>query len=211
MNLGNRILTGLARPGRAIAASCMLMLFAGGCAPGMQNILVNLRPYEPQRGNPAGALAKIRIGPVTDGRGDAVGSMIGERTTLGNVSMGAIELDPLPTDVMARLLKAEFAQMGYSVVSSAERFTIGARVRKFAVVTPATMLYWDMNGTIGLEVTATARDGRQHLARYDATCTDRTYVWPSEALIGNVVSACVREIGAQLRGDAALAGFMAER
>jgi uncharacterized lipoprotein YajG len=208
MNPGNEFLAGLVRARWTVAACCSLLLFAGGCA---SNVLVNLRPYEPQAGNPTGSLAKIRIEPVKDARGDAVGSMIGERTTIGNVSMGGIEMNPLPTDVMGRVLKTEFAQMGYAVVSAAEQFAIGARLRKFQVLTPATALYWDINGAIELEVAVTAQDGRKHDAGYAATCTERTYVWPSEDIIGSVVSACVGNIGTKVRGDAALARFIGER
>lgn len=208
MNSRCDFLANLVRAQRAVAACCTLLLFASGCA---SNVLVNLRPYEAQAGNPTGSLAQIRIEAVKDARADAVGSMIGERTTIGNVSMGGIDMNPPPTDVMARVLKTEFTQMGYAVVSAAEQFTIGARLRRFQVLTPATALYWDITGAIELEMAVTARDGTKHEARYATTCTERTYVWPSEDIIGSVVSACLGKVGAGIRGDAALAGFLGGR
>jgi len=196
-----------------LVVSCALALLLAGCA-GPQNVLVELQRYEPQgtaRMSPGGAPVAVRIEPVRDARGDAVGSLIGERTTIGSISMGSIELNPLPTDVMSQMLKTEFAQLGYSVVNAGEQFTVGARLRKFQVLTPATVMYWDINGIIELELAVAAQDGRKHDARYDATCTDRTYVYPSEQLIRGVVSACVADIGTQLRGDGALARFIGER
>jgi hypothetical protein len=208
MSTGKESLAGPLRARGTLVAASMLLSLLAGCAPGMQNILVDLRPYEPQGGNPSASLAKVRIEPVKDARGDAVGGMIGERTTIGSVSMGGIELNPPPTDVIARVLKTEFTQMGFRLVSAEEQFAVGARLRKFQVLTPATVMYWDINGTIELELAVTSRDGRKHESRYAVTCTDRTYVWPGEALIGGVVAACVGEIGARLRGDVTLAKFI---
>lgn len=214
MNLVNVSLVSLLRVRSASVVFCALLLSIGGCATGPQNVLVNLRPYEPQRGErgiPAASPSKVRIEPVRDMRGDAVGNLIGERTTIGNISMGNIELNPLPTDVIAQLLKAEFTQMGYGVVNSAQQFTVSARLRKFQVVTPATAVYWDINGTIELDLAATAQGGKAHDAHYVVTCTDRTYAYPSEEIIRNVVSACVGNLGSKVRGDAMLAKFVGER
>lgn len=197
------------RTGRALALVSMLALFAGGCA-GLQNIMVNMGPYEPQRaeGAPAAARGAVRIEPVKDARASLVGSLIGQRTAFAGAPMGDVEMSPLPTDVMGQLLRTEFAQMGYGVGSGAQ-FTVGAQLRQFQVVTPATALYWDINGSVELAVTVTAQDGKKHDASYSAACTDRTYGFPSEDLIGKVLTGCLRDIGAKLRGDAALAGFLA--
>lgn len=196
----------------ALAACSVLVLALGGCAAGMmENVRVNLHPYQPEGAARAGSVASraaVAIEPVKDARREAVGSMIGERTTIGAVSMGSIEMEPVPTAVMAQVLKAELKGMGFTIVDSGGELTIAAQLTKFQVTTPATPIYWDMNGVVELDVTATGRGGRKHVAQYAAKCTDRTYVFPSQELITNVVSACVREIGAKVRGDAALAGFL---
>ena len=197
------------RPWTRLAASLALLALAAGCAPGMQNVRVELPAYPPQ-GAPRAAEERppVRIEPVKDARSDSVGSHIGERTTIGNISMGSIELEPLPTDVIAALLRAEFSGMGHGIVKADERFTVAARLRKFQVLTPATALYWDLNGTIELELSVRSREGRTHEPRYAATCTDRTYLFPSEDLIRKVVAACVGRVGESLRADAALAKFL---
>ena len=213
MNPSTKSSIGSARPGWTVAFAWVLLLFAGGCA-GPQNVLVNLGPYEPQHAegaNPAAPRGTVRIEPVRDARARAVGSLIGQRTTIGNISMGDVEMSPPPTDVMAQLLRTEFTQMGYRVVNSAQQFTVGAQLGEFQVMTPATAMYWDINGSIMLGVTVTAPDGKKRDASYVAACTDRTYVYPSEEIIGKVVAGCVRDIGAKLRGDAALARFIGAR
>jgi len=181
----------------------------GGCAGGPQNVLVSLPAYE-SPGVPAGPGASVRIEPVRDARSDAVGSLIGERVTLG-VPMGMIEMKPIPTELMTQMLATELTKMGGKVVSAGEEVRVAARLTKFQVVTPATALYWDINGSIDLDLSASAQGGRKHDAGYAATCTDRTYVFPSEEIIRNVVSACVREIGARVRTDTALANFLRVR
>jgi uncharacterized lipoprotein YajG len=198
------------RAGRAFALASLLALFAGGCA-GPQNVMVNLGPYQAQRaeGTPAVARGTVRIEAVKDARTNAVGSLVGQRTAFANAPMGDIEMNPIPTDVIRQLLRTEFAQMGYSVANGAQQFTVASQLRQFQVLTPATALYWDINGSVELAVTVTRQDGRKHEASYTAACTDRTYVYPSEDLIGKVVTGCVKDLGAKLRGDAALARFLA--
>lgn len=214
MNAEPKSSVGLERRARSLAIGCVLFLSLGGCAGAMENVLVNLQPYEsPGRGNGASApqRAAVLIEPVADARRDIVGNAIGERTTIGNISMGGIEMEPIPTVVLTQVLRAELMGLGFSVVAAGEQFKIGARATKFRVSTPATALYWDMDGVIELDVTVSGKGGKTHDARYEAKCTDRTYVFPSEELITKVVSACVKDIGAKIRGDAALIGFLSAR
>jgi len=202
---------GLGQRGRTIAMCCAAVLALGGCAGALENVVVSLPAYDAGGGAAAAPRATVRVDPVRDARTNAVGSLIGERTTIGNVSMGAIEMKPLPTAAMSQMLRAELARMGFRVADSGERFRISAQLQTFQVTTPATALYWDMDGVIELAVTATGPDGRKHDARYAAKCTDRTYVFPSEELIRNVVATCVKDIGAKVRGDGALNGFLDAR
>jgi hypothetical protein len=79
-------------------------------------------------------------------------------------------------------------------------------ITKFRVEIPATAFYWDIQGSIDFEMQAA--DGRQHAARYQAVCTDRTFVFPIDALIAGVVQACLQTIGAKLRADAVLVSLV---
>jgi len=197
-----------------LMVGCMLIMLLGGCASGPNNVLVTVPPYASQPVAREGSMATrstVRIDRIRDARRDAVGGLIGERTTIGNVSMGNIEMSPLPTTMMATVLRAELTAMGFGVADSGEQFQIGAQLTRFQVATPATALYWDINGAIEFDMTATGQGGKVHQTRYVATCTDRTYAWPSEELIGGVISACLKDIGSKIRGDTGLSGFLSAR
>ena len=172
---------------------------------------VQIRPYVAQSAERAGATAAhgaVRIGPLRDVRRDSVGALIGERTTLGSISLGMIEMQPPPAEALGQVVRAELVAFGFSTTTGESAVSVSGQMTKFAVTTPATAFYWDINGVVELELIARGRDGRQHTGRYAANCTDRTFVFPSSDLIGGVVTACLKEIGAKLRKDTALAGVL---
>jgi uncharacterized lipoprotein YajG len=173
---------------------------------------VQLKPYvalPAERAGIAAARGDVRIGMLVDARRDATGKLIGERTTLGSISLGMIEMQPPPAEALGQLVRAELSSMGFGTTTGEPAASLNGRVTRFVVSTPATALYWDINGAVELQLVAQSRDGRQLEARYAATCTDRTFVFPSAELIGGVVTACLKEIGAKLRKDNALAGLLA--
>lgn len=172
---------------------------------------VQIRPdvaLPAERAGATGARGDVRIGPLRDTRRDSAGTLIGERTTLGNISLGMIEMQPPPAEALGQVVRAELAAFGFSTTTSESAASVSGQVTKFAVTTPATALHWDINGVVELELVARGGDGRQHDGRYTANCTDRTFVFPSNDLIGGVVTACLKEIGAKLRKDTALAGVL---
>ena len=182
---------------------------APSSGPGTAN--VQLKPYVAMPAERAGAIpsrGSVRFGPLRDARRDSVGTLIGERTTLGNISLGMIEIQPPPAEALSQVLKAELAAVGFDSTTDESAARVGGQVTKFLVTTPATAVYWDINGVVELELVAQGRSERKHEGRYTANCTDRTFVFPSNDLIGGVVSSCLKEIGAKLRKDAALAGIL---
>ncbi len=172
---------------------------------------VQLKPYVAMPAGRAGEIpsrGSVRFGPLRDARRDSVGTLIGERTTLGNISLGMIEIQPPPAEALSQVLKAELAAVGFASTTDESAARVEGKVTKFLVTTPATALYWDINGVVELELDAQGRSARKHEGRYTASCTDRTFVFPSDDLIGSVVTSCLKEIGAKLRKDAALAGTL---
>lgn len=185
-------------------------------APGsaLGNAQVQLKPYAAVPVEGARTAAKrvgVRVEAIRDARRDAVGSLIGERTTIGNVSMGMIEMQPPPAEALGSVLRAEMTSAGFDITKDLGAASIGGQVTKFLVTTPPTALYWDINGVVELEVIALGSGGGKHEGRYLANCTDRTFVYPSADLIGGVVMACLREIGARLRKDRELADTLEAR
>jgi hypothetical protein len=199
---------------RARWVGCLLPFLAvlGGCVS-MENVRVDVKPYAagPDRRSAAEATrGKVRIDPVKDARRDAVGGLVGEKMTYGK-PMGTIETNPVPTVLVATVLREELVGMGLEVVESGEQFRVGGQLNKFLVTTPNTALYWDVTGDIELAVSVTRSGGERHDARYVATCTDRTYSGPSEEIIASVVAACLKDLGGKLRADAALLAFLGTR
>ena len=182
---------------------------APGSGPG--NAQVQIKAYAaPSAGGArtSSPRAGVRVGPIRDVRRDSVGSLIGERTTIGSISLGMIEMQPPPAEALNSVLRAELTSSGFDITADDKAASVGGQVTKFLVTTPATALYWDINGVVELELVAQGRDGRKYEGRYLANCTDRTFVFPSNDLISGVVMACLREIGAKLRKDSVLASLL---
>lgn len=203
--------TGIRGFARSLAALTTFSLMLTGCAGVVQNVLVTLPEYQAKISKDRSSIsspARIRIGPVKEARTEFVGRLIGKKTTIGNIYMGHIEMSPLPTELIAQLLRSELGAAGHTITDSGEDFSIDTQLYKFRVLTPGTAIYWDVTGTVDILIRITGPGGKKHEARYATTCTDRTYVWPSQEIITNVVKACGDKIGARLRGDTALAKFL---
>lgn len=180
-----------------------------GCASGPSNVLVQLTPYAPPAPTAAtGTRGAVFVEPVRDARRDAVGRLIGQRTTIGGISMGMVEVNPTPTAVTGSVLQSELRGLGFDIATAASPVRLSARLTRFEIQTPATALYWDINGAVDIELSASRADGRQQAAAYQTRCTDRTYAWPGEDLIAKVLDGCLRELGSRVRADGELLRFL---
>jgi len=201
-------------PWRAFAPVAVLSLAVAACeAPGLENVLITMPEHQAVADGefPSTTAARLRILPVREARSDFVGSLIGRKTTVGALPMGHIELAPPPVALMTQVLHTELAAAGYRITDSGADFTVEAQLDAFNVLTPATAFYWDLNGTIAMTLTVTGSEGTHRQSRYHAECTERTYIFPGRELLTTVVATCVDKIAAEIRGDAALAGFLATR
>lgn len=125
--------------------------------------------------------------------------------------MGDIEMSPIPTIMIEQLLKSELSAFRHKIVDYDEGFKVDAQLNNFEVVTPATAIYWDVNGAIDLSLVIENRVGKTHNSHYTVTCTDRTYVWPSKSIITSVITSCLGKIAASLQDDTGLATFLGAR
>ena len=114
-----------------------------------------------------------------------------ERTTIGNLSMGRITLKPPVPELVQAVIEANadkvLARRGVS-----EPQTVLCGIRVFEIATPATPLYWDINTKIELVLRVRGQD-----RIVSGTATERTFVWPSEALIERVTTAALRQVSAE--------------
>jgi hypothetical protein len=169
--------------------------------------------HELKRDSAAGASLErtpVHIAPVRDARTIARGKVIGERSALG-ASMGIIDVSPSPVAIIRQLLAEEVTKLGYRSAKAGDGIDIETRLTKFEVQTPSTALYWDINGLIAIDVEVKRSPDRRQLFHYETTCTDRTYVWPSEPVVKGVVSACLISLGTNVREDRALVQLLAGR
>ncbi len=204
--------TGSRRSMRSVATLALLLLVLANCAGGMDNVLVTQPSYQAhvtESRLSTSLPVRVRIGPVKDVRTEfGPGGLIGKRTTIGDTSMGHIEMSPLPTELIAQMLRSELSAAGHMIVTADEDLSIDTKLHKFQVTTPATLFYWDVNGAVEVTIEMVGSGGKMHEANYATTCTERTFAWPSQEIITTVVTACIDKIAAQLRDDAALAKFL---
>jgi len=197
--------------GSAALAGAVLILLVTGCATGPDNVVVNVAPYVAQASAAAASKAAVRVETTKDARREATGAMVGERTGLGNMSMGSVSINPAPSALVTSVIKSELAAMGFDAGSTGDGPAVSTQLVKFQIVTPATMLYWDINGTIELDLAANRPDGKKHATRYAVQCTARTYSWPGEEVIGAAIASCLKELGGKIKGDTALASLLTGR
>jgi hypothetical protein len=174
---------------------------------------VTLPPYESLLAPPVAPRSEkttVRIEAVQDARSGLTGSLIGARSALG-ISLGTMTMSPFPDEAVYELLRAELGRLGHRSVREDADFVIDPQLTQFEVRTPSTLLYWDINGVIALELGVTRRDGTRNQLRYDSTCTERTYLNPNAALVKEVLQACLANLGAKVREDPALERMLARQ
>jgi hypothetical protein len=159
-------------------------------------------PAAADAGPPADRVA-VRLEPVRDARLAPRGKFIGERTALG-VSLGVIDMAPMPVKAVGQLLHAELARAGHRVDGADAAVVVDAQLTRFDVRTPSTLTYWDVEGAIALDLGVTRSAVPRKALHYEATCSERTYRMLNEAIVRGVVAACMARIGAQVRQDIAL-------
>lgn len=142
-------------------------------------VAVDTAPFAAQGdGLPPGARVE-----VTDIRREA--GM--ERTSLG-VSLGRIRLEPPVTELVAAVVRSAAAG-ALSQVNAEQGPAILCGIRIFDVTTPSTPLYWDIDVKIEIVLRVGGKD-----RTVQASATDRTWLWPSEALIGRVVATALGDL-----------------
>lgn len=163
-----------------IAWLAFLMLL-GGCAA--SNIVV---PIDTAQIVAQEKARRVQI-QVTDIRKEA--NL--ERTTIGGISMGRITLQP-PAEALVQAVVEAKADQVLASRGVTDPQTVQCGIRTFEISTPATPLYWDVNAKIELVLRVHGQD-----RAVSGMATERTYVWPSEALIQRVTTEALRKLGTE--------------
>jgi hypothetical protein len=126
---------------------------------------------------------------------------IGERTTVGNITMGYVTLNPPPEALFTEAIKSELAAAGHSVSGGPQK--VSGVVERFALSTPATATYWDVTIDASLKISV-----GNATRSYKEVCVSRTYAWPSEKLISDVSGECVSRIARKFANDRNIANAL---
>jgi hypothetical protein len=172
----------LTRTHDRVALAALVTLLGGCAAP---NVVV---PIDTKQIAPLGKDASGRVQvQVTDIRREA--NL--ERTTIGGISMGRITLEPPAQELVQAIVEARADQVLASR-GATEPQTVQCGIRSFEIATPATPLYWDVNAKIELVLRVHGQD-----RTVSGVATERTYIWPSEALIQRVTTEALGKLGAE--------------
>lgn len=144
----------------------------------------------------------VTVSPFTFDRG--IGELpgrIGERTTVGDVTMGYVTVTPPPEVLFTNAISAELRAAGHTVSGGPSR--VSGKVTRFVLSTPATALYWDVTIDAALSVNVNGR-----VVSYSDRCVQRTYGWPSDDLIAGLSRTCVGRIADMFSRDRRVASAL---
>jgi len=111
-----------------------------------------------------------------------------ERTTIGNISMGEIIVQP-PEAVLARyIVETKAHQVLAEQPADGPRPRIQVGIREFQITTPATALYWDVTTRVELVLRIGGRDRTA-----SGVATERTYTWPGKEVIERVTTQALQQ------------------
>lgn len=160
--------------------SIVLILAAvltSGC---VGNIVVKEQPATLQSGT---LLAHVTVHDLR-----APGIAAGTREAAFGVPMGNVTFDPPEAQLIKSMLEVELTK--YLVANGVnEPRNYDCDLVEFEVFTNTTPLYWDVVARIRV----TVKSGSKQIA-LEGTKTERTYVWPGEGVIRNVVDGALKQI-----------------
>ncbi len=188
---------------RAARLVSLLIAFSAiGCVGSNTKLQVNVTPDVSSAPPTRAALADVF---VDDTRVPAERSSA--REAAFGVSMGAIAFEPNELAIVEQTLESELARLLEQGDYESSQF-FECELLAFDVRTKPTTLYWDVVGRVALRLKL--RHGSLELS---GTHTERTYIWPGEEIIEEVVRQSLAQVVAQLRAAARdlrseqLAGF----
>ncbi len=193
-----------------VLLACILLLTA--CAGTAGDVVVSIPAYQPLKGTStlAGlAPTAIQLGAFrrSVGTGQLPGR-IGERKTIGDISLGKVTIQPVPGRLVRDAFSSELKAAGHRIVKSAGSALIQGEVQRFALRTDVTAVYWDviLEATVSVLV---KKGSVQRTSTYSAVCKERTYAWPGEDIIARVIGHCLADLSGKFRNDKDVARVLA--
>lgn len=193
-----------------LAIAALVLLSA--CAGPAGDVRVDVPRHDPPRGTSAlQAVAPLTVamGEFRESLGTGVlPGRIGERKTVGDVSLGMVTIDPPPGRLVGEAFRAELEAAGHRLVGSGAAASVEGEVQRFNLHTDVTALYWDVIVNAAVSTTVRTSTG-ETTSDYSTACEERTYTWPGDDIIARVVSTCVEDLAEQFRNDESIARALA--
>ena len=143
---------------------------------------------------------------VSQGTGQLPGR-IGERTTVGNISLGMVSIDPPPSVLLAIRIDRQMSSAGHRKSQANPSVKITGDVKQLEFHTDVTLTYWDMVVNANVDIRLVHR-GKSLTRNYIEHCEERTYIFPSGKLIQELVARCADSIATQFANDQRVQGFI---
>jgi len=168
----------------------------------------------------AGSLSKsadgvrIKLLKFADKRAKQIDpALIGYRQAAFGVQMGAVFSDLPVYEIIRLAVKKELVRNGHIIAEENEDFTIKGEIRTYWISTETTVLYWDVIGEVSiiLEVKMADSDPFIKLNPYSGRNVERTYLWPSVAIMKRVLETSVDEVMRKMDSDEELIRFFKKK
>ncbi len=116
-----------------------------------------------------------------------------ERTTIGHVSLGQVEVVPPLPELIGAIVSAKAAGIPVEFEAGDEPLVIYCGLRRFSIETPATLLYWDIQARVDIVLRVGDRD-----REVAASATARTWVYPSKSLLEQVTREALLDLSGKI-------------
>ena len=173
-----------------------------------EGFFINLDPWleKEEQGPDTKQSQKVRLLAFTDKRAEK--NRIGERHAAFNVSMGDIYTNRNVASFFTEAVQNELLASGNKLTEDTKDITISGDVMRFWIWTDTTALYWDIIGEIEVNLSVVSPITNKSIRKlYKAKSTKRTYVYPSQNLVEEVVSESVRKLMLDIRKESPWASF----
>ncbi len=175
-----------------------------------EDFVVNLDPWleKDTAGVPrADPSLSIYLEPLADRREQRF--RIGERHAAFKVSMGSVYTNRQVTAYLTEAIQNELLAAGHELRSEPGDINISGEITKFWTWTDTTMTYWDVIGEVQVTMTVDfPATGKRITRSYTADAKDRTYLWPGEKLVADVIDKAVKSLMLDIRKERIWAGEM---
>lgn len=190
----------------------VILILVAACAGTAGDVIVDIPAHKPSKGTSVLNDVPPAVIDISDFR-QSVGTgvlpgRIGERKTVGDISLGMVTVQPTPSRLVRDAFKAEIEAAGHRSARFAASVLIDGEVKRFELRTDVTALYWDV--IFSADISVRVRNGAiEKSGDYSAVCTERTYAFPGEELIARLVTKCIGDLSGKFRDDRNIARTLA--